>query len=124
VSSSLTVRDLGKTFNKLWPLPLAEEWDAPGFSISHSKQVKKVLLTVDVTPLVLAEANHKGANLILSHHPFLMRAGRSPSWDHLKGALVADAIRSGISLYAAHTNADVVPGGVSDTLAKRSGSTR
>ena len=38
-----------------------------------------------------------------------------------KGALLAQAIRSNLALYAAHTNADIVHGGVSDVLAKTLG---
>ncbi len=118
MKKKLTVRELAKTFELLWPSEFADSWDAPGFSISNEADVSKVLLCVDVTPLVLAEAKHRGANLVLSHHPFLLRAGNSTEWDSLKMPVVLSAVRSGISLYAAHTNADVVENGVSDTLAR------
>ena len=118
MTPKLTVRQLAQTFQRLWPQLLAESWDAPGFAISRDVAVSKVLLCVDVTPVVLAEAKHRGANLIFSHHPYLMRAGQSPEWDSLKGPVIASAIEAGLSLFAAHTNADVVEDGVSDTLAK------
>ncbi len=119
MTSKLTVRELGKTFEQLWPKAFADSWDAPGFSVSHDSAVSKVLITVDVSTLVLAEARHRGANLVLSHHPFLLRAGQTLPWDGVKHPAVARAIRDGISLFSAHTNADVVANGVSDTIAQQ-----
>jgi putative NIF3 family GTP cyclohydrolase 1 type 2 len=55
--------------------------------------------------------------MIISHHPFLMRGTQNINFDDLKGSVIQQAMRSGISLFAAHTNADVVTRGVSATLA-------
>lgn len=106
----------------LWPRSGAEEWDAPGLVVGNPAQsVSRVLLSVDVTAQVLDEAIDGGFDLVVSHHPYLMRGVTTLAEDTLKGALVAHAIRHRIALFAAHTNADIVARGVSDTIASRLG---
>lgn len=102
----------------LWPLSLAENWDAPGYSVHIPSELKRVLLCVDITGAVVAEAVAKGCQVILSHHPFLLRGTSNVNFDDLKGSVIQAAIGAGVSLYSAHTNADVVDRGVSDTLAR------
>jgi dinuclear metal center YbgI/SA1388 family protein len=95
-------------FEKLWPTHLAEEWDVVGLvSGSLSKDIKSVLLTVDVTAEVVEHAKQVGADLIFAHHPLLLKGVTS----------VAESIRADIALYSAHTNADSVESGTSAVLA-------
>jgi dinuclear metal center YbgI/SA1388 family protein len=117
----MQIHELEAIFEELWPSAGAEEWDAPGFSVSIPSEVSKVLLSVDVTGAVVAEAEKLGAQLIVAHHPLLLRGTNNVNWDDLKGNVLQHAIRSGISIYAAHTNADIVENGVSDTIAKTIG---
>lgn len=105
-------------FEKLWPLAGAEDWDRPGLAIGDPKAViTKVLLSVDVTLQVLEQAKRVGAQLVLAHHPPLLKAESLLGEDTLKGELVSFAVANRIAIYAAHTNADIVKGGVSDVLA-------
>lgn len=106
----------------LWPLSGAEEWDRPGLVCGSPNQpVARILLTVDVTHDVLTEAVDGGFDLILAHHPYLLRGVSTISEQTSKGALLSEAIRRGVAIYAAHTNADIVSGGVSDALAEALG---
>ncbi len=105
----------------LWPQELAEDWDAPGFALHIPSEVKRVLLTVDVTGAVVAEASEKSCQMVVSHHPFLMKGADNINFDDLKGAVLQQSVRWGISLFAAHTNADIVDRGVSATLASALG---
>lgn len=119
-----TVAQVVAAAENLWPIAGAETWDAPGLVLGDPSQgVARILLSVDVTAKVLEEAIDGGFDLIISHHPFLMRGVTTLAEDTLKGAVVARAIRHGIALFAAHTNADIVTGGVSDTLAEALGLT-
>lgn len=109
-------------FEELWPIAGAEAWDAPGLVTGSADQpVSRVLLTVDVTKAVLEEAVDGGFDLILAHHPYIMRGVSSLSEQTQKGALLSEAIRRGVAIYAAHTNADIVENGVSAVLAARLG---
>lgn len=106
----------------LWPANGAEAWDAPGLVTGNSSQpVARVLLTVDVTADIVDEAINGGFDLVFAHHPFLMRGVSSLSEQTAKGSLLAKAIRSNLAIFAAHTNADIVENGVSDTIAKKLG---
>ena len=109
-------------FESLWPVSGAEAWDAPGLIAGGSQdRISRVLLTVDVTSEVVEEAIDGGFDLVLAHHPFIMRGVSSVSSDTAKGSTLSRAIRSNVAIYAAHTNADIVENGVSDTLAKSIG---
>lgn len=107
------------TFEKLWPTNLAEEWDVVGLvSGSRNKEIASVLLTVDVTAEVVEHAKQIGANLILAHHPLLLKGVTSVTESSAKGSVLTELIRSDIALYSAHTNADSVESGTSAVLAK------
>jgi dinuclear metal center YbgI/SA1388 family protein len=119
---SVELSQLTAVFEQLWPLEGADEWDAPGLvSGSENQRVSRVLLSVDVTHEVLAEAQDGAFDLVFAHHPFLLKGVQSVAETNSKGALLASAIRSNIAIYAAHTNADIVEAGVSDVIAKSFG---
>jgi dinuclear metal center YbgI/SA1388 family protein len=114
----MTLSDLLASFEKLWPAGTAEDWDRPGLMVGHPSQtVSKVLLAVDVTADVIDQATQGGCQLLLSHHPLLLRGVHELGELTLKGNLVARAIRSGLAIFSAHTNADIAQGGVSQSLA-------
>ena len=105
-----------------WPAESAEEWDNPGLIAGDlDAEVSSILLCIDITAEVLKEAKSKGCSLVLAHHPLLLGGIDSLREDGFKGALIAEAIRSNIGLFSAHTNADIVEDGVSDSLAKKLG---
>lgn len=102
----------------------AEPWDAVGLTCGDpADDVTRVLLAVDVTPQIIAEAEAAGAQLLLTHHPLLLTGVHGVPATDPKGALVHRMIRAGIAHYVAHTNADVGVPGVSDALAQRLGLT-
>jgi dinuclear metal center YbgI/SA1388 family protein len=72
---------------------------------------------VDVTIESVDEALRLGANLIIAHHPLLLRGVASVAESTYKGHIVSTLIRANCALYSVHTNADVVPSGTSHRLA-------
>ncbi len=105
-----------------WPRELAETWDNPGLiSGNLDQEHKNVLVTVDITHEVVDEAIAKNCSLVVAHHPLLMGGLDTVREDLYKGRLLAHAIRNEIALFSAHTNADVVKNGVSDSLARAIG---
>jgi dinuclear metal center YbgI/SA1388 family protein len=106
------------SFEKLWPIHLAEEWDVVGLVAgSKSSTISKVLLTVDVTSEVVEHAKAISADLIFAHHPLMLKGVTSVSEESSKGSIVSELIKSNIALYSAHTNADSVESGTSAVLA-------
>jgi dinuclear metal center YbgI/SA1388 family protein len=117
-----TLESVSRTVERLWPLSGAENWDAPGLlSGDPASTVERIVLAVDAVAATVDEAVAVDADLLLVHHPLLLRGVTSVAEDRYKGALLARLIRADCALIAAHTNADVVADGTSAVLASRLG---
>jgi dinuclear metal center YbgI/SA1388 family protein len=104
---------------ELYPSRWAEGWDRVGLVCGDPEApVERVLLAVDPAPEVVAEAVAARADLLLVHHPLLLRGVSSVAATTPKGRAVHDLVRAGCALYTAHTNADSARPGVSDALAR------
>ncbi|WP_461021928.1 Nif3-like dinuclear metal center hexameric protein [Thalassiella azotivora] len=103
----------------LYPRQWAQDWDAVGLVCGDpDAEVRRVLLAVDPVGEVVEEALAGAADLLVVHHPLLLRAVHSVAADRWKGALLHRLVRGGCALYVAHTNADAAVPGVSDALAR------
>lgn len=119
---SVTVFEVNSAVERLWPLTGTAEWDAPGLlSGDPAAVVTRVHLAVDAVAATVAEAISVGADLLLVHHPLLMRGVTSVAEDRPKGSLLAQLIRANCALLAAHTNADIVATGTSAVFANALG---
>jgi len=117
-----TVADAAAVAEALWPAAGAEAWDAVGLvSGEPAAEVRRILLAVDAVAATVDEAVGAGADVLLTHHPLLLRGVTSVAADRYKGALLARLIRADCALLAVHTNADVVARGTSGVLAARLG---
>jgi dinuclear metal center YbgI/SA1388 family protein len=115
---SFSLAHVTRAAHELWPLAGAEPWDAPGLiSGDPAQQVRSIHLAVDAVFDTVDEAASTNADLLLVHHPLLLRGVTSIAEDRYKGALLAKLIKADCALLAVHTNADVVADGVSDILA-------
>ncbi len=72
---------------------------------------------VDPTMDVIREAIDAGADLLVTHHPLMLRGVTSVAADTVKGAAVHALVQGGCAQLAAHTNADAAADGVADALA-------
>lgn len=119
-----TVADVVAVVERHYPPRTAEGWDKVGLVCGAADwPVTSVLFTVDITPAVVAEAVTRGADLIVAHHPLLLRGIHGVDGDHPKGRMLLDLIAHRIACYAAHTNADIAPDGVCVALADALGLT-
>jgi dinuclear metal center YbgI/SA1388 family protein len=110
--------DVVRVLERRYPPATAEQWDAVGLVVGDpADEVRRVLFAVDPVAAVVDEAVAWGADLLITHHPLLLRGVHSVAASTYKGALVHRMIRGGVALYAAHTNADAAVGGVADALA-------
>lgn len=100
------------------PLDQAESWDNCGLQLGDAQsEADKAMLTIDVNITVAREAVAKGAGLIISHHPLMMKLPKSIDIRQPLGELISYLIRNDITVYAAHTNLDIAAGGVNSALA-------
>lgn len=117
----LTVPTLGEVLlaiEELWPASLAESWDAVGPVVGRPERpVRRIMFAVDPTLEVIADAVSRGTDLLVTHHPLLLKSVNSVAATGFKGEAVHLLIESGCALVTAHTNADSALGGVSDVLA-------
>ncbi|MEV0397649.1 Nif3-like dinuclear metal center hexameric protein [Polymorphospora rubra] len=119
-----TVGDVVAALERRYPPVWAEQWDRVGLVVGDPQApVRRVLCVVDCVPETVDEAIAVGADLILAHHPLLLRGVSSVAVTTYKGHTVHRLIKHDIALYVAHTNADVASPGVSDALAARLGLT-
>ena len=117
------VKDIMSVMERIAPEKLAENWDRPGLAVGEPKrEVKKILVALDVTGAVVEEAVALGADMIVTHHPMLLfqKLDRITA-DTPLGQKIFQLITHGIAAFSAHTNLDVVKGGTNDVLAERIG---
>jgi dinuclear metal center YbgI/SA1388 family protein len=117
-----SLRTFLETVERLWPADGAESWDSVGLvSGDPDADVTHVHLAVDAVPDTAREAVELGADLLLTHHPLLLRGVTTIAESTYKGSVLATLVRGGCALLAAHTNADRVASGTSAVLADRLG---
>lgn len=96
-------------------------FDEAGMPLGREALITGVLVCLDITEAVIDEAAARGCNLVVSHHPLIFRPLKAVTGAVYQQRCVAKALRLGIALYAAHTNLDNAPGGVSWEMASRLG---
>ena len=118
----MKVKDIIKVIEEFAPASIQEGWDNSGLCVgSPDDEVTSVLLALDCTPELVDEAVACGADMIVTHHPLIFSGLKKIAPEDLVGNAVIKAVRAGISIYAAHTNADKVISGVSGAMAARLG---
>lgn len=108
-----TVKNIYDCLDKQFSFATQEPWDNSGFLVGEwKKEVKKAVLTLDVTKACAAFAAENGAELILSHHPLIFSGIKTVT----AGTAVYDCVKNGISVISCHTCLDKAEGGINDTL--------
>lgn len=116
------VKDVTEKLEAWAPLSLAEAWDNPGLTVGNSESlITGVVTSLDITPQVVDRAKEVGANFIVSHHPYIFKGMKQITLTTAHGRLIADLLKYDISIYAMHTNLDIVSGGLNDEAVKRLG---
>ncbi|WP_406831221.1 Nif3-like dinuclear metal center hexameric protein [Pedococcus sp. KACC 23699] len=119
-----SLADVVRVLDGFYPPSTAQSWDQVGLVTGDAEQrVERVLFAVDPTLAVIEEARGLGADLLVTHHPLLLKGVHSVATSTAKGAGVTALVVHDIALYVAHTNADVAQPGVNDALATACGLT-
>lgn len=104
------------------PRSQQEGWDNSGLQIGDSnREIHSVLLSVDVTEAVVAEAVKDGCDLIVSHHPLIFHGLKHITGSTPQERCIAEAIRQNIAIYSSHTSMDKALRGVSGRMAEMLG---
>lgn len=119
---SLPLREVVAALEGLYPPETAQSWDQVGLVTGDPEQeVSRILLALDPTLAVIDEATRLAADLLVTHHPLLLRGVHSVATTSAKGASVTNLVVGDIALYVAHTNGDVAARGVGEALAQAAG---
>ncbi|GAB95107.1 dinuclear metal center YbgI/SA1388 family protein [Kineosphaera limosa] len=119
---AVLLRDVVAALEQLFPPELAQSWDQVGLVSGDPEQpVRRVHFAVDPTLAVVQEAVAAGADLLVTHHPLLLRGIHSVATTSAKGATVTALVVADLALYVAHTNADSAAVGVNSALARACG---
>lgn len=111
------IGDILDALCRIAPLELQMEFDNAGFQIGRAdREVHRVLLALDVTDAVVAEAEELGAELIVTHHPLLFSPLRALTDQEPTQRRALTLAEKGIGLISMHTNLDIAQGGVNDVL--------
>ena len=114
-----TVGEIRRVIHEAYPPQLAESWDAVGLVCGDpTDEVSTVAFALDCTQEVADKAVELGAQMLVVHHPLLLRGVTTVAADTPKGKVIHTLIRGGVALLAAHTNADKARPGVNDKLAE------
>lgn len=119
----MTVRDLYERLCLSFPRELSCAWDRDGLMVcpNPAREVKKVLVTLDVTPRAVDMAIAEGVDAVISHHPLLFHPLGELSYEQPTANKALRLAVAGISVLCFHTRADAATGGVSDLLAEAMG---
>jgi len=113
----MKVREIAAVLERLAPPSLAADWDNVGLLIGDGRsEVNSLMLCIDLTESVLAEAARVKARMIMAYHPVLFQPARRLTAADVPVAYSAAA--GGFAVYSMHTALDVAPGGTNDVLAE------
>lgn len=117
----VTVGEIERFLYELAPGSLAQSWDNVGLLVgSPGRAVSRVLVALDITEDVIAEAEGLEAELIVAHHPIMnctWRPVQTLRGDDVQGRKLIRLVTQNIAAICMHTNLDAAPGGVNDALA-------
>lgn len=117
-----TVADIIRVMDRLAPRHLAEAWDNPGLQVGCIDwSVKKVMVALDPSLEVVGNAIEETTDLLITHHPLLMKPIKSIDMGEPIGRILGMAICNRLSIFSAHTNFDSASDGLNDILASRIG---
>lgn len=101
------------------PMSYACDWDNPGLLAGRmEKEVKKILIALDATDEVVAQAIELEVDLLITHHPLIFSPLKQVNDQNFISRRILNLIQADISYYAMHTNFDIAPGCMADLAAE------
>lgn len=118
----MKISDIICAIEKTAPLFIQDDFDNSGLQVGFPEsEVNKVIVCLDVTEDIIAEAIALGCGLVVSHHPLLYHPLKQVSNASYQQRCVVDALANGVAVYSAHTSLDNAKGGVNYCIASMLG---
>jgi len=119
----MKIKEVTAHLEKRFPLDLQEDFDNCGVQCGDiDQEITGALVCFEISQDIIDEAVALHANLVVSHHPILLKRGicKIEPTDRV-GGLICKALAHHIVLYAMHTNVDSARGGGNDVFAEKLG---
>ena len=116
------LEDILELINTIAPFDIAEDWDNCGLQAGNlNQEVKKVIIGLDVTIPLMKAAKESKCDLVLTHHPLMIKPEKKFDFNRMPGKAIEIAARQRISIISAHTNLDKANDGLNDYFAAKIG---
>lgn len=117
-----SLKTVVEAFHGIFPPALAESWDSSGLVTGRGEStVRTVGFAVDATVATAQQAVEQNAQLLITHHPLLLRGINFLSDSDYKGEILHSLIENRCGLLGAHTNVDAAPHGTNEVFMDRLG---
>ncbi len=119
----MTIKELYDYLSDLAPRALSCDWDNDGLMAGAdlSREVKRVLISLDATEAAVKYAAEHGFDVLLTHHPMIFKGVKSVTPLTLDGKRLIAALTGGVTVMSFHTRLDAAEGGVNDALCRALG---
>lgn len=113
--------EIAELMEKLSPIRYACDWDNVGMHVGRNdNEIKKILVTLDVSDEAVEKAVAIKADMIVSHHPLIFKGIKKVNESDIVGRRILTMAENRINCYCMHTNFDCV-GGMAELAADRVG---
>ena len=119
----MTIKEVTQYLEKKFPLYLQEDFDNCGVQCGDVRQeITGAMVCFEMSEQVIDEAWANGCNLVISHHPLMLKRGicKIEPRDRV-GGMICKALAHNMVLYSMHTNIDSGEGGGNDAFAEKLG---
>lgn len=114
----MILKELALSLDKIFNRNLALSWDKAGLQIGNlESDINKILITLDITGDVVDEAVNFNSDLILAHHPLIFNSLDTILSSKAGEKEILALIENRVAVYCAHTNYDLMKGGLNDFVA-------
>ena len=118
----MRLKKIIKNLEDKFPIELAEEWDNVGLLIGNAeKDIKSIILCLDITKEIVEKAVAYKVDLIISHHPFIFSPIKKITTYEVNGDKILKLVQNDIAVYSMHTNIDSGIDGLNDFIIKKIG---
>jgi dinuclear metal center YbgI/SA1388 family protein len=121
-NTTMQLSEIVSAIEEAIPPGIQETFDNSGLIIGGlQREINSALVTIDVTEEVIDEAKQKNCQLIISHHPLIFSGLKKLTGSGCVERTVIKAVKNDIAIYSAHTNIDVITGGVNSKICEKIG---
>ena len=119
----MTIKQVTQFLEQKFPLYLQEDFDNCGVQCGDvNQEITGAMVCFEMSEQIIDEAIGKGCNLVISHHPLILKRGITKIQPHDRvGGMICKALAHNMVLYSMHTNIDSGEGGGNDAFAERLG---